>query len=572
MKTLLITLTVCLALVSADLIGINQYNWENHRVDQYNSKQRDVHQSLPVSGDLFFNLLNTNRHDYYHDCNYVIVGPGGGGAVTGGKLAEGLPNKKVCLVERGVEYLTDPRKSLVELVDNLYLLNSQRPFLEQITSIIQQTLLNSTTFTPRPLVDVVGNVTGGGGSNNAMGYRRPQKWVFDNLNQTGWSYADALAAFQEIESRVEIMEMTNTYTPIQGLMATAFQNSGYPAQSSPLDNIKGHWQSYWTSKWINDTLYRTSSYTGYVIPNLNRTNLKVFPSVKVHRVIFFPTLKGPRAIGVIGVDQRNGKIVIFRARDRVILSAGVYRTPQLLMLSGVGPRSTLIQKKILPLVDLPVGQNFWTHTNLQTVHLPNPGFITSFTQTENRKNNMFGAGPLDKNQTEWIVGLSTIYIPEYYAELPIGLSEIITTNVKSRGVITINSTDADDQPIIDHRVFTHPDDIEAVKKSFRTFRQVMSQPQAQQAYILELAPGLTNIPTDDDDLVEAYIRSSAGIAHVGGGCHIGSVVDNKLRVLGTQRLHVCDMSVYPSPVQVNTYPTAMLAGYQCAKFILQEDS
>ena len=191
------------------------------------------------------------------------------------------------MVERGVEYLNDTRRSLVELVDNLYILNKDRPFLEQVTSLIQQTLLNTTTFGPRPLVDVVGNVTGGGGSNNAMGYRRPQKHIFDNLNQTGWSYADALAAFQEIESRVDIMEMTDTYTPIQGLMATAFQKSGYPDQPDSLNNIKGHWQSYWTSKWINGTLYRTSSYTGYVIPNLNRTNLKVFPNVKIHRVIFF---------------------------------------------------------------------------------------------------------------------------------------------------------------------------------------------------------------------------------------------------------------------------------------------
>ena len=96
MKTLSITLCLCFALVSSDLIGISQYNWENHNIDQYNSKQRDVNQRGPaVAADLLFNFLNINRHDYYHDCHYVVVGPGGGGAVTGGNLAERFPNKKV---------------------------------------------------------------------------------------------------------------------------------------------------------------------------------------------------------------------------------------------------------------------------------------------------------------------------------------------------------------------------------------------------------------------------------------------------------------------------------------------
>ncbi|SNW62484.1 Glucose-methanol-choline oxidoreductase [Orpheovirus IHUMI-LCC2] len=521
------------------------------------------------------NLLRSYDHDYYHSCDYLVIGSGGG-SVTAGKLAEGLRNKKICLVERGSDYLESPLRSKVELVDNLVELSRERYFAEGIKSVLQPTLINSTTYGPREFEDVVGNGTGGGGSVNSMGYRRPQRWVFDEINKPGWSYSEVLPSLLEIESRVPIMQMTQNYSNIQELMALAFSKSGYPYQPAPLDNIVGHWQSYWTSKFLpNGTLVRTSAYISYVTPNVinapRGNTLVVFPEIKIHRLIVLPGLLKHNVIGAIGKDQSSGKLVIFGVSKRVIVAAGVYRTPQLLMLSGIGPRQALLSNGIYPLKDLPVGQNFWYHTNLQTIHLPNPQFIEGFDQTTNRKNNMFGSGPIGKAKDEWIIGLSTIFIREFFPNSPIGFSEIITTNVSSRGVITINSTNANDNPVIDHRVFTHPADIDAVKRTFREFRRVMSQQEGQTAYVMELAPGAA-VPTDDDFLVEMYIRSAAGIAHIGGGCHIGSVVDPKLKVLGTKNLHICDMSVYPSPVGVNAYSTAMLAGHQCAKFILEEDA
>nr|QQV29520.1 glucose-methanol-choline oxidoreductase [Kaumoebavirus] len=496
-----------------------------------------------VSADFIFDKLRNNNHDYYHSCDYVVVGIGGGGGVAAGRLAEGMPNKRICAVERGPDYLTSPGAELAATVDNLVELSRSHIFSSRILSVPQLGLLNTTTFGPRPLEDWVGNATGGGGTVNSMGYRRPQKYVFDNLNQAGWSYPEVTAAFLEIESRVGISESSPTFGPIQSLMSSAFNKSGYPLREDPLSNMFGHWQSYWTS--VDG--YRTSSYLNYTLPNIGN-GVDLFPSVRISRVFKIPTLRGDRYIGAIGRDTTNGKIVLFGASRRILLAGGVYRNPQIMLLSGIGN-------------NLPVGQNFWTHTNLQTIHEPNSTYITGFDQTTNRKNNMFGA------TSEHIIGLSTIYIEEFSPLFPIGFSEIITTNVSSRGVITLNSTNPDAQPVVDHRLFSHPDDIEAVKRTFAAFRQVMAQPEALLAYPQEIAPG-PQVPSDS----EFYIRAAAGIAHVGGGCHIGSVVDNSLRVYGTRNLHVCDMSVYPSPVGVNTYSTAMLAGYQCSRFILEEDA
>ncbi|ARA72085.1 Oxidoreductase, GMC family [Kaumoebavirus] len=496
-----------------------------------------------ASGDFVFDNLKNNRHDFYHPCDYLIIGSGGGSGVAAGMLAEGMPNRRICIVERGPDYLATPNASLAIEVNGLVTLSRSRIFSSRILSPPQPTLIDPNTFGPRVLEDWVGNVTGGGGTVNSMGYRRPQKDVFDKLNQTGWTYPEVLDAFASIEDRVGISTSSPTFGPIQSLMSAAFSKSGYSLRSDPLANMYGHWQSYWTS--LDDR--RTSSYLNYTLPNLG-SRVRIFPDIRIDYLIKIPTLKGERYLGAIGEDSQ-GRIVIFGAQRRVLLGAGVEGTARILLLSGLGNR-------------LPVGQNFWSHTNLQTIHLPNSTYITGFDQVTNRKNNMFGATP------EHIIGLSTIYIEEYSPLLPIGFSEIITTNVSSRGVITLNGTNPEVRPIVDHRILTHPADIEAVKRSFAAFREVMAQPEAQNAYVREISPGAA-VPTE---FSEGYIRSAAGIAHIGGGCHIGSVVDNSLRVYGTRNLHICDMSIYPSPVGVNTYSTAMLAGYQCARFVLEEDA
>ena len=552
-----------------------------------------------VSADFVFDKLRNQQRDFYEACDYGVIGLGGGTAVTAGKIAEEVENKVICIVESGKDYLTDPERALVEFVDNLVELSRTRKFARTVLSTPQYALLNATTFAPpRVLDDWVGNVTGGGGSVNSLGYRRPQKFVFDELNQPGWSYEEVLAAYDEIETRVNVTLSTEVYSAIQSLMAVAFNKSGYPLASSPLDNIRGHWQSYWTSEFNNNSLLvRTSSYLSYILPNLiapkNGNRIKLFTQTRAEKLINIPTLRGVRNIGVVCRRTNTSKILLLGIRKRVIVGAGVYATPQLLMLSGIGPKHTLqhfniTAKKptslidliknlpkylaanfINPLVDLAVG-DFWAHTNLQTIHLPNPAYITGFSQTENRKNNMFGSGPVNATKTDYIIGLSTIFIQEFFPTFPIGFSEIITTNIKSRGNITLASANPRDAPIIDHRLLTHPDDIVTVGRSFKEFRQVMAQPEAMNAYPQELAPG-ASVP-DEGPITEGYIRSAAGVAHVGGGAQIGPVVDAGLKVKGTLNIHVCDMSVYPNPVGVNTYSTAMLAGYQCARFILDEDA
>jgi choline dehydrogenase len=297
--------------------------------------------------------------------------------------------------------------------------------------------------------------------------------------------------------------------------------------------------------------------------------------VQAHRILF----DGSKAVGVAG--ERAGEPVEYRAEQEVVVSAGAYNSPQLLMLSGIGPAEQLMMREIAPLVDLPVGQNLqdhpttggsWTTTrpvSLLVAALPPTAeqHLADFVQN--------GSGPLTSNIGEsggFLRTRSDLEAPDIqYHAVPVmfideGLSDppdhgftasACVLKPQSRGTVTLASNDPTAKPVIQNNYYAEEADMRSQVEGLRALLE-LSRTAALSPYCEEV----WNAPeSDDDDTLRAHIRANCQtIYHPTSTCAIGAVVDAELRVKGVEGLRVVDASVMPTVVRGNTNaPTIMIA-------------
>ncbi len=297
--------------------------------------------------------------------------------------------------------------------------------------------------------------------------------------------------------------------------------------------------------------------------------------MQAHRVLF----DGTRAVGVAG--ERFGEPVEYRAHGEVIVSAGAYNSPQLLMLSGIGPAEHLMMREIAPLVDLPVGQNLqdhptaggsWTTTrpvSLLVAALPPTAeqHLADFVQN--------GSGPLTSNIGEsggFLRTRSDLAAPDIqYHAVPVmfvdeGLSDppdhgftasACVLKPQSRGSVTLASNDPTAKPVIQNNYYAEEADMRSQVEGVRVLLEL-----TRTAELSPYCETIWNAPEfDDDDTLRAHIRANCQtIYHPAGTCAIGSVVDPELRVNGVEGLRVVDASVMPTVTRGNTNaPTIMIA-------------
>jgi len=505
-----------------------------------------------------------------HTYDYVIIGAGSAGCVLAARLSED-PDIRVALIEAGGP---DTAQEIHVPAAFSRLFKSDLDW--DLDSDPEAGLGGRRIYLPR------GKVFGGSSSMNAMIYMRGNPVDYDGwaaAGATGWSYADVLPYFRRSEDNER---GEDAFHGVGGPLRVSDGRSRHPltaafveaavrAGHKPNDDFNGDSQlgvgPYQVTQRAGK---RCSTAVAYLHPAMRRPNLTVLSSARAHRVLIEHGRATAVEVGLGGAVER------VHAEREVILSAGVYESPKLLMLSGVGPAATLSPFGIDVVTDLPVGQGLQDHCmtllNFRT-------HVASLLTAESPENvalfQSAGRGPLASNIGEaggFFRSRDGIEAPDGQLHMaPVlfhqeGLGPVTEHGFAlgpcvlaptSRGAVTLRSSRPDAAPRITHNYLTTQEDRDCIVNGVRIALDIAAQPP-----LADVTTGRYDVPDSDSGPdVLAWARAAGmTLFHPTSTCAMGSVVDAELRVLGVEALRVVDASVFPTVPRGNTNaPTVMAA-------------
>ncbi len=523
--------------------------------------------------------------------DYIILGAGSAGCVLANRLSED-PTKKVLLLEAGPM----DHKLLIHMPAGVYHVYKDPSINWNYHSTSQPTCDDRQIDLPR------GKVIGGSSSINSMVYMRGHPKDYDRWSEQKsleeWSYAQCLPYFKRCEGsdRGESkwrgghgplgVSKSKLDTPLYDAMWLAGEQSGQ-GTSTDLNGYKPEGIARLDSTTRGGR--RCSAAVAHLKPALQRNNLTLRTRALVQKIV----VDNHRATGV--VLEHRGKQSTIQASEAVVISCGAIKSPQLLMLSGIGPPEELQAQGIQVKHALPgVGRNLQDHFTVITAfeckqavtlyHLRNPihklraGIRWMFNRTGEAASNIWEMGGLVNSRSDVpYPDLQYHFAPVYsvYHGRRIELFQGYQLNVDSlrpysRGQVTLESNDPQAAPLSNFNYLSDPRDVQNMVDGYRRMQALLQQPAFEPYRGKRLAPE----PSEDSPReVEDYIRATASTDyHPCGTCKMGasedSVVDGELKVRGLEGLYVVDAAVMPEIVSGNLNAPVQMIAERAADVIL----
>jgi choline dehydrogenase len=521
------------------------------------------------------------------EADFIVIGAGSAGCTIAARLSEDAATN-VLLLEAGGE----DTNRWIHIP-----LGFGKTFADPSVNWCYETEADASgrkVFWPR------GKVLGGSSSINGMVYIRGQAEDFDHwrqLGNAGWSFDDVLPYFKRAEHQVRGRDdFHGSGGPLcvsdveKHPIAEAFIDAAMALGFARNDDFNGAAQDgvgYHQTTTRNGK--RCSTAVGYLKPARQRGNLAIATNALSEKIVF----DGKRAVAV--QYRQNGALKTAHARREIILCGGAINSPQLLMLSGIGPAAHLGQHGIAVMHDLPgVGQNLQDHYSAPIKLKAAQPITVNDVMLSNLRKLKVGiqyyttrTGPLAmisspaalfaKTRPELATPDIKCSISPFSADRPQdGLHKFSGFTMiayqlrpESRGEIRLKSDNAADPPAMIPNYLSDPIDQQTIVAGLKLCREVLAQPVLAQFIAEEFQPGPT---VAGDDALLAYAKQRGGtVYHPTSTCTMGTgpmaVVDPELKVHGIEGLRVADASVMPTVISGNTNAATIMIGEKLADMV-----